>query len=561
MSVGNHRRRRRRRLAGRRSRRLAAAIAAIGKIGMQAFEFTGQVEELSLFTGAALEESSKLLAVLESYTGIDVGRLENSIGRLADKLATTPELADQLGINLAAAADPLDLFVETVDALNSGQLEATERIALGIDLFGRGGLKAVNEIAASIDGPLRDAMSGVSEERVISEADLAAADELEAALGEIKDQLAGMAQVDRREDHPTVESVVGAAHRRAPRRRRVRVRRDVRCRSTICMENVDGAEDKLNRFVELGGNIDHLVAGTFDLADAMAAARAGIPLDEFENLIPALEIVDGKLVDVSESAELVPRALDEINASLEHLGHTSAAIDQNWRILLKDMEDGAIDTVGAGIAFHNLQTALGSDQRGDGCARRPETRRSHGRHRCRRRSGRRRSAPIRRGARRHPGRHRQPQRRRRRQHRRRPRRRARRSAVIAVDLQVEEAQVRAEVDEVADEIQEFVDEHGAVDWSVVLDPTASAEGFDAGLAKMIGGLQDSVQTGVVNAFQSGGVPAAEAFVNEFIPQLIGARDVGRRRPASSWGYRPTATSRCSCSCRSTRKRRPTPSPS
>ena len=88
-----------------------------------------------------------------------------------------------------------------------------------------------------------------------------------------------------------------------------------------------------------------------------------------------------------------------------------------------------------------------------------------------------------------------------------------------VSLQVEEAKVRGQVDEIANDIQAFVDEHGAVDWSVVLDPTKSAKGFDAGLAQMIGSLQEQLQTGIVNAFESGGTDAAMGFVNEFMPML------------------------------------------
>ena len=90
---------------------------------------------------------------------------------------------------------------------------------------------------------------------------------------------------------------------------------------------------------------------------------------------------------------------------------------------------------------------------------------------------------------------------------------------VAVDLQVEEAELRGQVDEITKDIQDFVDEHGAVDWSVVLDPTASAEGFDAGLAGMIADLQDQFQTGIVNAFESGGTDAAVAFIAEFGPKL------------------------------------------
>ena len=163
----------------------AGVIAAVGAGFTAAFtaavDFTGQVEELSLLTGAATEESSKLLGVLQDFTDIELSELSGLIQRVVDKFIEMPDLAQRLNVN--PALPPLQQFVGAVDALNSGTLTASERIALGMDIFGRRGVKAVNEIAASLEGPLADAMEGISAERIIDEDDIARADELEAAHG------------------------------------------------------------------------------------------------------------------------------------------------------------------------------------------------------------------------------------------------------------------------------------------------------------------------------------------------------------------------------------------
>ena len=394
----------------------------------------------------------------------------------------------QLGVNCRRCR-PLELFVAAIDALNSGQLSATDEVALGIDLFGRRGLNAVNAIGTQI-GDLSQAIDNIPEWQVVTEEDISSAIEMKETMDQISDVISEIARRPspssarrskaRRSSSSVAEPRCPWSRLSAARSRTAFDPAPSKSQVALFTEEADVIRE-LSKAIE-DNRISSDRVATRSPRDGVirprrgSAAAAPASSRRSPDRLPDVWGRRRRRLEESPSRPApVPRALDEINASLEHLGHTSAAIDQNWRILLKDLEDGAIDTVGAGIAFHNLQTELESDQRGDGCARRPEARRSHGRHRRRREAA---AAEALRFA----------------------------EALadtqdaidnlnvddlaniagdldtalqiggIAVDLQVEEASVRAEVDEVAAEIQGFIDEHGAVDWSVVLDPTRRRKG-------------------------------------------------------------------------------------
>lgn len=439
---------------------VAAAAGALGVAAAGAYDFVGAVEELALFSGAAYEDSSRLLAVLQDFTGIEVGKLENTVGRMTDKFAEMPELAEQLGINVESASDPLDLFVQTVDALNSGQLSATERIRIGMDIFGRGGLRAVNEIAASLEGPLADAIAEVSETRIITDADIAAADKMEKALGDLKGQLASITQDiggPLLEIFTPLINLVGQAASLIP---------------TITdplTDLISGERSRIGEVSQEFADFVQLLASGKEEAEAWQLAFGDTE---------GLERFRGQVQDVNEFiANGIP--LGEAMAEVFGLeGNAALAVAEATGILADETDVAAVATAEATAATDEYNRKLAEAGRtiADVASQVPDL-------------GGALAEALDVGD-------------------------------IAVDLQTAEANIRGSLDTLFTDIQAFIDEHGAVDWSVVLDPAKSAQGFDTDLAAMITEIRDTFQEGIVNAFESGGAPAAQAFLTEFLPQLL-----------------------------------------
>jgi hypothetical protein len=83
--------------------------------------------------------------------------------------------------------------------------------------------------------------------------------------------------------------------------------------------------------------------------------------------------------------------------------------------------------------------------------------------------------------------------------------------------------VKADVDDAITELQAYIDEHGAVDWSALLDTSQIAAGdLDAELIGLAQAARDQLQEGIVAAFELGGAPAAQHFLDSFLPQLLAA---------------------------------------
>lgn len=86
----------------------------------------------------------------------------------------------------------------------------------------------------------------------------------------------------------------------------------------------------------------------------------------------------------------------------------------------------------------------------------------------------------------------------------------------AVDFQG----AKAAVDDAIEGLQTYIDEHGAVDWSALLDTSQMAPGdIDADMVAVVQGVRDSLQEGIAGAFELGGTDAAQHFLDTFIPQL------------------------------------------
>ena len=80
--------------------------------------------------------------------------------------------------------------------------------------------------------------------------------------------------------------------------------------------------------------------------------------------------------------------------------------------------------------------------------------------------------------------------------------------------------VKAGVDDAIDNLQTYVDEQ-SIDWTALLDTSQIAAGdIDAEMIGLVQGVRDSMQEGIVAAFEIGGAGAAQHFLDTFVPQLM-----------------------------------------
>jgi hypothetical protein len=153
---------------------VAGGVAGLVALGVEAAEDVADIESMTNAVGGTTEEVSALLDAWE-FVGGSADSLEQTVIRVNDKLRDeTNGLAEQLGINITDAKSPLDLFIEAVGVLNSGQLTANERLAIAMDLFGRKGLLTLNDLQTHV-GDLQTAMEEAGEEVLIHEEDVDAA--------------------------------------------------------------------------------------------------------------------------------------------------------------------------------------------------------------------------------------------------------------------------------------------------------------------------------------------------------------------------------------------------
>jgi hypothetical protein len=149
------------------------------------------VQNLATMTGESLANATAFSESME-LAEIPIMRAQTMIGKVNDKLIESPELAARLGIEIGNNQSPLDIFVAAVDALNSGQLTANERLQLATELFGTRGAAMVGRIDTLV-GDLSDDMENMPEWQAITDQDVEAAQAYKQAmdfLGDIQGEIA-----------------------------------------------------------------------------------------------------------------------------------------------------------------------------------------------------------------------------------------------------------------------------------------------------------------------------------------------------------------------------------
>jgi len=177
------------------------AIAAGASIATFAVKSIGKFQdvalaagELSDATGLTVEEASRLAEVAGDI-GIEASSLETSIGKMNKQLGNSPELFEELGVQVAYAkdgsVDANETFLNTIDRLN-GIKDPAERARVASELLGKG-WQSMSELIAGGSDKLRASLAEVSDAKVINQEELDKARKYRANMDDLKDSFDDLA--------------------------------------------------------------------------------------------------------------------------------------------------------------------------------------------------------------------------------------------------------------------------------------------------------------------------------------------------------------------------------
>ena len=174
----------------------AGSLATFALKGADAFQKVALAAgELSDATGLTVEEASRLAEVAGDI-GIEAATVETSIGKMNKVLGNSPELFEELGVQIAytegGAVDANETFLNVIDRLN-GITDPAERARVASELLGKGWQGMAEMIAGGSD-KLRQSLSEVSEQKVIDERELEKARKYRESMDKLRDAGDDLAQ-------------------------------------------------------------------------------------------------------------------------------------------------------------------------------------------------------------------------------------------------------------------------------------------------------------------------------------------------------------------------------
>jgi uncharacterized FlaG/YvyC family protein len=188
---------------------IGAAAAAMGALANHAADMAISAKTTATLTGDTVEDASRLQAVW-GQSGADVNDLNDVMLQMNGVLAQQPDLAKQLGVNLNDGKTIGQRFVEVVDALQHSTLSAADKAQLMSSAFGEEGVRQVAKLTTVIDGPLSDAVAGVSDMQVISNDDVDRAQEMKKATAEFSAEMSAAGAEIGRTVMPAITDLVEA---------------------------------------------------------------------------------------------------------------------------------------------------------------------------------------------------------------------------------------------------------------------------------------------------------------------------------------------------------------
>ena len=140
----------------------AQGISAFQDLALSADKFAGA-------TGLAVEEASRLMEVTGDL-GIEAGTVETAIGKMNQNLGKSPDLFEELGVQVEYAKDGTvdanETFLNVIDRLNKIK-DPAEKARVATQLLGKGWRDMSNLIALGSDD-LRKSLASVSDAKTIS---------------------------------------------------------------------------------------------------------------------------------------------------------------------------------------------------------------------------------------------------------------------------------------------------------------------------------------------------------------------------------------------------------
>lgn len=178
----------------RNAGKFAAAVSAMAatfavKSLFSAQQLAIEAGKFADATGLTVEQASRFKEVAGDI-GIEQGTVETAIGKMNKVLGKSPELFQQLGVEVArtrtGAVDANETFLNVVDRLNSIK-DPAERARVATELLGKG-WQGMSELIGQGSDKLRTSLKAVSDQKVVTDAELEKARKLRQNMDELSDK-------------------------------------------------------------------------------------------------------------------------------------------------------------------------------------------------------------------------------------------------------------------------------------------------------------------------------------------------------------------------------------
>ncbi len=167
----------------------AGALVTFAAKGITAFQDLAlSADKFASATGLAVEEASRLLEVTGDI-GIEAGTVETAIGKMNQNLGKSPDLFEELGIQVEYANDGTvnanETFLNVIDRLNKIKDPAT-KAKIATQILGKGWRDMSQLINMGADD-LRASLATVSDAKVISPEEAAKAKKFRDNMNDLKE--------------------------------------------------------------------------------------------------------------------------------------------------------------------------------------------------------------------------------------------------------------------------------------------------------------------------------------------------------------------------------------
>ena len=181
----------------------AKGVTAFQDLALSADKFAGA-------TGLAVEEASRLMEVAGDL-GIETGTLETAIGKMNQNLGKSPDLFEELGVQVEYAKDGTvdanETFLNVIDRLNKIK-DPAEKARVATQLLGKGWRDMSNLISMGSED-LRKSLATVSDAKTISPKEAENARKFRDNMDNLKDTVEDLSLQIGQKLVPAIAEVVG----------------------------------------------------------------------------------------------------------------------------------------------------------------------------------------------------------------------------------------------------------------------------------------------------------------------------------------------------------------